>query len=101
MAVIGNEALVPLEEVEAALCAAFELGNDDLCDLGHLPARWWSSRVCFGKSELLASNYLDNDDLLHVPRPWVGYSSRGLVNIFFYIKPLFFFNGKPNLLPFT
>ena len=65
MAVIGNGALVSLEEVEAALCAAFELGNDDLCDLGHLPARWWSSRVCFGKSELLASNYLDNDDLLH------------------------------------
>ena len=36
--VIGNGALVPLQEVGVALRAAFELGNDDLRDLGLLPA---------------------------------------------------------------
>ena len=70
-AVIGNGALVLLQEVGAALRAAFELGNDDLRDLGPLPTRLWSSGVCFGKSELLVSNQLGNDDSLQccvVPR---------------------------------
>jgi len=64
LAVFGDGALVALQEVGAALRAAFELGNDDLRDLGPLPTRWWSSGVCFGKSELLVSNQLGNDDSL-------------------------------------
>ena len=63
-AVIGDGALVLLQEVGAALRAVFELGNDGLRDLGHLPTWWWSSGVCFGKSELLVSNQLGNDDSL-------------------------------------
>jgi hypothetical protein len=69
-----------------------ELGNDDLRGLGLLPAQWWSSRVCFGKSELLASNQLGDDDSLQccvVPRHLGGLVIRWFGYPFLYIKLLF------------